>query len=83
MIRWKSIAGYVEPSWEGAGPVSPPVLFWRPKKGATFGYIRDGELFDAAWLYVCNSSKVSHFSLVNAPDDSAADADERQTEAKG
>ena len=45
------------------------MLFWRPKQGATLGYIRDGELFDAMWLYVCDSNKVSDFSAVNAPGD--------------
>jgi hypothetical protein len=33
-----------------------------------FGYIRDGELFDYKWLYVCDSNKVTHFSEVNGPE---------------
>ena len=48
--------------------LASPVLFWRGKKEvAVFGYIRDGELFDHKWMYVCDSSKVTHFSEVNGP----------------
>ena len=68
MVHWKSIADFIEPNWETPDAELPPVLFWRPRKGATLGFIRDGELFDAKWVYVCDSNKVSHFSAVNAPD---------------
>lgn len=69
MVHWSIIADYTEPDWERVGTTAPPQLFWRPKKGATFGYIRDGELFDAKWIYVSDANKVSHFSLVEAPDE--------------
>ena len=39
-----------EPNWVKLGTELPPVFFRRPKKGATLGYIRDGELFDAKWV---------------------------------
>ena len=68
MVNWKSITDFVEPDWEQLGDSAEPSLFWRPKKGATLGYIRDGELFDAKWIYVSDSNKVSHFSLVEAPE---------------
>jgi hypothetical protein len=68
MIHWKHIDEYIEPNWEKVGTVGPAVLFWRGEKGAVFGYIRDGELFDHKWLYVCDSNKVTHFSEVNAPE---------------
>ncbi len=71
MVHWTEISGYVEPDWERLGTSVPPTLFWRPKKGATLGFIRDGELFDAKWIYVSDANKVSHFSLVEEP---AADA---------
>ena len=62
--KWKPIAEYVEPSWEEVGDISP-MLFWRARKGAAFGYIRDGELFDARW--VDHASKATHFSEISAP----------------
>ena len=77
MIHWKPIGEYVEPNWVKLGTALPPVLFWRPKKGATLGYIRDGELFDAKWVYVCDSNKVSDFSTVNGPDDNVIDFADR------
>ena len=64
--KWKLIAEYVEPSWEEVGDISP-MLFWRARKGAAFGYIRDGELFDAKWVYICDASKATHFSEISAP----------------
>ena len=73
MIHWKPIGEYVEPNWVKLGTELPPVLFWHPKKGATLGYIRDGELFDAKWVYVCDSNKVSNFSTVNGPGDNVID----------
>jgi hypothetical protein len=65
--KWKPIAEYVEPSWVEVGDISP-MLFWRARKGAAFGYIRDGELFDAKWVYICDASKATHFSEIGAPD---------------
>jgi hypothetical protein len=44
------------------------MLFWRARNGAAFGYIRDGELFDAKWVYICDASKATHFSEIGAPD---------------
>jgi hypothetical protein len=68
VITWKPIAEFIEPDWDKDPAASPPMLFWRPvKNAAAFGFIRDGELFDANWLYVCDSNKVSHFSPVNPP----------------
>jgi hypothetical protein len=75
MIHWKPIGEYVEPNWVQLGTDMPPVLFWRPKKGATLGYIRDGELFDAKWVYVCDSHKLSDFSTINGPGDNSVDLD--------
>lgn len=69
MIHWKPIAEYVEPNWVRLGTVLPPSLFWRPNKGATLGYIRDGELFDLKWIYVSDANKVTDFSIVNEPSD--------------
>lgn len=73
MIHWKPIADYVEPNWENEEAPRLPVLFWRPAKGATLGYIRDGELFDAKWVYVSDSNKVAHFSMINEPTDNVVD----------
>ena len=81
MIHWKPIEEYVEPNWVKLGTALPPVLFWRPKHGATLGYIRDGELFDAKWVYVCDSNKVSDFSSVNTPGDNVIDFDAHRAEA--
>lgn len=68
MLQWKSISDFQEPDWEGAGTsAAVPALFWRPKKGATFGFIRDGELFDSKWIYVSDANKVSHFLLIEDP----------------
>jgi hypothetical protein len=72
MIHWKVIGDYVEPDWVKLGTDLPPTLFWR-SKGATVGFLRDGELFDSKWIYVCDANKVSHFSVVNTPDDNVAD----------
>ena len=46
----------------------PATLFWRGAKGAVFGHIRDGELFDHKWVYVCDSNKVTHFTEVEGPE---------------
>ena len=68
VIHWKKIDEFIEPNWEKMAALASPVLFWRGKKQvAVFGYIRDGELFDHKWMYVCDSSKVTHFSEVNGP----------------
>ena len=72
--KWKPIADYVEPSWDKVGDISP-MLFWRARKGAAFGYIRDGELFDARWVYICDASKVTYFSEISAPDPKVAELD--------
>lgn len=68
MIHWKQIDEFIEPNWEKDGTEGAPNLFWRGQKGAVFGYIRDGELFDQKWIYVCDSNKVTHFSEVNGPE---------------
>jgi len=68
MITWQPIADYREPNYDKPAEPVAPVLFWRPAKGATFGFIRDGELFNSAWIYVSDSNKVSHFCAVNGPD---------------
>ena len=72
--KWKPIAEYVEPSWEEVGDIAP-MLFWRARKGAAFGYIRDGELFDARWVYICDASKATHFSEISAPDPNVVELD--------
>jgi hypothetical protein len=81
MIHWKPAADYVEPNWVKLGTDLPPTLFWRPKQGATLGYIRDGELFDAKWIYVCDSNKVSNFSTVNPPGDNIVNLETRRGNA--
>ena len=76
MIHWKPIDAYIEPDWDKVGTALPAVLFWRDKKGgAVFGYIRDGELFDHKWVYVCDSNKATHFSEVNGPESNVVDLD--------
>lgn len=81
MIHWHLVGEYVEPNWEKMGTALPATLFWRPKHGATLGYIRDGELFDANWRYVCDSNKVSDFSEVNAPGGNVVDFNAHRPEA--
>jgi hypothetical protein len=73
MIHWKTVSEYVEPNWLKNGTSMPPWLFWRPSKGAVLGYIRDGELFDAKWIYVCDANKATHFSEVNGPESNVVD----------
>ncbi len=68
MIHWKTISEFIEPNWVRDGTEQPPTHFWRGRKGAVLGYLRDGELFDAKWLYVCDGNKVTHFSDVNGPE---------------
>ena len=63
---------YVEPSWDRVGDI-PAMLFWRARKGAAFGYIRDGELFDAKWVYISDAHKATHFSEINGPDAKVAE----------
>lgn len=72
--KWKPIADYVEPSWDRVADISP-LLFWRRRNGAAFGYIRDGELFDAKWVYICDSNNATHFSEVSAPDEKVVELD--------
>jgi hypothetical protein len=74
LIHWKQIDEYVEPNWEKVNSqLTPAILFWRGAKGAVFGHIRDGELFDHKWVYVCDSNKVSHFSEVNGPENNVVE----------
>lgn len=80
MIHWKPVAEFVEPNWLKTGTDVPPFLFWRSKKGAVLGYIRDGELFDAKWIYVCDSNKVTHFSEVNGPGSNVVDLETFRSE---
>jgi hypothetical protein len=68
MIHWKHIDEFIEPNWEKDGTSHPAVLFWRGAKPPILGYIRDGELFDHKWIYVCDSNKVTHYSAVNGPE---------------
>jgi hypothetical protein len=72
--KWKPIVQYVEPSWEEVADIVP-MLFWRTRKGAAFGYIRDGELFDAKWVYMCDSNKATHFSEISGPDAKVVELD--------
>lgn len=80
MIDWQPISAFTEPNWETAGAPPVPVLFWRPSKGATLGFIREGELFNAAWIYVCDSNKVTHFSDINPPQEKIVDLASRRAE---
>jgi hypothetical protein len=73
MIHWKPVAEYIEPNWVKDGTALPPFLFWRKQKGAVLGYIRDEELFDWKWVYVCDANKVTHFSEVNGPESNVVD----------
>ncbi len=73
MIHWKQIDEFIEPNWDKPGTEGVANLFWRGKKGPVFGFIRDGELFDYKWLYVCDSNKVTHFSEVNGPESNVVD----------
>lgn len=66
-MTWKPISAYVEPDWE-SGRDTAPMLLWREKKGgAVFGFIRDGEVFDHNWVYVCDANKVTHIAEVTPP----------------
>ena len=76
MIHWKPIDEFIEPNWEKVAAPASPTLFWRGKKGdAVFGYIRDGELFDHKWMYVCDSNKLTHFSEINGPESNLVEMD--------
>jgi hypothetical protein len=72
--KWKPIAEYVEPNWDTAGDM-PPLLFWRKRNGVALGYIRDGELFDAKWVYICDANKATHFADISAPDEKVVELD--------
>ena len=79
MIHWKQIDEFIEPNWEKVGTQGAPNLFWRSaKSAAVFGFIRDGELFDYKWLYVCDSNKVTHFSDVNGPESNVVELESRR-----
>ena len=80
MIEWQAIAEFTEPNWDKVGTAQAPVLFWRPGKGATFGFIRDGELFNATWIYVCDANKVTHFATINPPVEKIVDLAARRAE---
>ena len=43
------------------------------------GYVRDDELFDNKWIYVCDANKVTHFSEVNGPESNVVKLDEERT----
>lgn len=83
MIHWKPVSEYVEPNWIKDGTALPPFLFWRVKKGAVLGHLRDGELFDWKWLYVCDANKVTHFSAVNEPGSNVVDLESFRAEQDG
>jgi hypothetical protein len=68
VIHWKQIDEFIEPNWEKVGTTAAAHLFWRGSKKPVFGFIRDGELFDYKWLYVCDANKVTHFSEINGPE---------------
>lgn len=68
MVEWQDISAYAEPDWDAADVAVAPALFWRARGGATLGFIRDGELFDAKWIYVSDASRVTHFARVSGPD---------------
>lgn len=80
MIHWKNIDEFIEPNWDNASADVAVSLFWRVKTGGVFGYIRDGELFDHKWLYICDSDKVTHFSEVNGPESTVAAMDDCRPE---
>lgn len=71
-MEWRLIKHYVEPNWEEAGAEPQVTLFWRPSKGPTLGFIREGELFDHKCLYVCDANKVTHFAYVQEPENHKA-----------
>ena len=71
MVDWQVIGAYAEPDWDGTDATIAPSLFWRPRGGATLGFIRDGELFDAKWIYVSDATRVTHFAPVSGPDGAA------------
>ena len=79
MIHWNPIDEFIETNWEKLGTSGPPVLFWRGTKGAVLGYVRDDELFDHKWIYVCDANKVTHFSEVNGPESNVVKLDEERT----
>ena len=68
VIHWKQIDEFIEPNWEKAETPMAANLFWRGKKGAVFGYIRDGELFDFSGSMSATSNKVTNFYEVNGPE---------------
>jgi hypothetical protein len=80
MIDWQAIGLFKEPDWDTGTTKPEPVLFWRPGKGATFGFIRDGELFNATWIYVSDSNKVTHFVAINPPAEKVVDLASRRAD---
>ena len=83
MIHWKHINEFIEPNWEKVGTEVPPALFWHAKAGAVFGYLRDGELFDHKWVYVCGSHMTTHFSEVNGPESNVMKLDNFRPDTEG
>ena len=53
----------------------PRCCFGARARVPRFGYIRDGELFDAKWVYICDASKATHFSEISAPDEKVVELD--------
>ena len=80
MIHWKHIDEFIEPKWEKVGTAGPATLFWRGKKEPVLGYIRDGQLFDHKWLYVCDSNKATHFSDINGPESNVVEFEKFRTD---
>lgn len=78
MISWKPFVDYVEPDWDRDGTAVDAVLFWRKGKGAALGFVRDGELFDSKWVYVCDANKVTHFAIVQDPASNVVDLQSRR-----
>lgn len=77
-MNWKPITDYVEPDWD-SGRDAAPMLLWREKKGgAVYGFIRDGEVFDHNWVYVCDANKVTHIAEITPPVGAAASAEARK-----
>lgn len=76
MIHWKLIDEFIEPNWEKVGTDVAPTFFWCSTKGGVLGHIRNEELFDHKWVYVCASNNVTHFSEVNGPESNVVELDE-------
>ena len=83
VIHWKQIDEFNEPNWEKVVGTRGRLRFsGAARRGAVFGYIRDGELFDYKWLYVCDSNKVTHFSQVNGPESNVVELEGTRSATK-